>query len=244
MRLDNCPPRQLPLDHLRPRLLCHHGQLPGPYCAWPAQGPLAEAGVFGPTKAEQNWDSTVICSSWPGAIGMLAAGRFIDWVGTKKGYAYSLIGWSFAAIGHAFGHHTWSFGFWRAALGVTEAGNFRPPTRRLPNGSPRGNGRWPRGSTTQAPTSAPSWPLCACLHRRRLGLGGLHLTGIVGLLWLVFWWRGYASPADKLKSGVSQAEARHIHSDLDEQQQSPVRTCLGSSCWAFGRLGPLHWASS
>jgi ACS family hexuronate transporter-like MFS transporter len=66
----------------------------------------------------------VICFQIAYALGMLAAGKVIDKVGTKTGYAWSLIGWSIAAIGHAFGHHTWSFGFWRAALGVTEAGNF------------------------------------------------------------------------------------------------------------------------
>ena len=73
---------------------------------------------------ELNYSTVVICFQIAYAVGMLLAGRIIDKVGTKKGYAYSLIGWSFAAIGHAFGHHTWSFGFWRAALGLSEAGNF------------------------------------------------------------------------------------------------------------------------
>ena len=82
--------------------------------------------VFGADKAAQelNYSTVVICFQLAYAIGMVLAGRLIDWVGTKAGYAYSLIGWSVAAIGHAFGHHTWSFGFWRAALGFTESGNF------------------------------------------------------------------------------------------------------------------------
>ena len=80
---------------------------------------LSDDGVFGPDKANQelNYSTVVICFQIAYAVGMLAAGRFIDWVGTKKGYAASLIGWSFAAIGHAFGHTTAHFGFWRAALG-------------------------------------------------------------------------------------------------------------------------------
>ena len=87
---------------------------------------LSAAGVFGTDKADQelNYSTVVICFQIAYALGMLAAGKIIDKVGTKSGYAWSLIGWSIAAIGHAFGHHTWSFGFWRAALGVTEAGNF------------------------------------------------------------------------------------------------------------------------
>ena len=44
------------------------------------------------------------------------------------------------------------------------------------------------------------------------------LTGAVGLLWLAFWYKMYASPAAKLASGqLTQAEYDYIHSDRDEQ---------------------------
>lgn len=78
---------------------------------------LSEDGVFGPDKAAQelNYSTVVICFQIAYALGMVLAGRMIDKVGTKQGYAYSLIGWSLAAIGHAFGHHTSSFGIWRAS---------------------------------------------------------------------------------------------------------------------------------
>ncbi|HQT92744.1 MAG TPA: MFS transporter, partial [Candidatus Kryptobacter bacterium] len=36
------------------------------------------------------------------AIGLLFVGRFIDKVGTKKGYSVSMIVWSVAAVAHAF----------------------------------------------------------------------------------------------------------------------------------------------
>jgi ACS family hexuronate transporter-like MFS transporter len=220
------------------------------------KGPLAEAGVFGPTKAEQelNYSTVVICFQLAYAIGMLAAGRFIDWVGTKKGYAYSLIGWSFAAIGHAFGHHTWSFGFWRAALGVTEAGNFPAANKTIAEWFPKKERALATGLyNSGANVGAIVAPLCVPFIAAAWGWEwAFILTGIVGLLWLVFWWRGYASPADKLKSGqLSQAEYDHIHSDVDEQQQSPVKNVpwlklLGfRQTWAFA-LGkfltdPIWW---
>src|SRR5689334_15234469 len=74
---------------------------------------LRAARVFGADKAiqEENYSYVVICFQIAYAVGMLIAGKFIDKVGTKSGYAWSLLAWSFAAIGHAFGHHTWSFGF-------------------------------------------------------------------------------------------------------------------------------------
>ena len=85
---------------------------------------LSAAGVFGTDKPiqELNYSTVVICFQIAYAAGMLLAGKIIDKVGTKSGYAYSLIGWSIAAIGHAFGQHTWSFGFWRVALGVNFLG--------------------------------------------------------------------------------------------------------------------------
>ena len=58
------------------------------------------------------------------AIGMLVVGRIIDKMGTKLGYAFAFIGWSLAAIGHAFARGAVGFGVARAALGFTEAGNF------------------------------------------------------------------------------------------------------------------------
>jgi ACS family hexuronate transporter-like MFS transporter len=45
------------------------------------------------------------------------------------------------------------------------------------------------------------------------------LTGVVGFLWLFFWYAMYASPAAKLANGqVNQAEYDLIHSDVDEQE--------------------------
>jgi ACS family hexuronate transporter-like MFS transporter len=44
-------------------------------------------------------------------------------------------------------------------------------------------------------------------------------VGAIGLTWLFFWLRIYASPDQKLKTGIlSQAEHDYIHSDIDEQE--------------------------
>ena len=78
------------------------------------EGPLAEAGVSGPTKGQEagagNFSAVVICFRLAYAIGMLA-GRFIDWVGTREGYACSLIRLEPAAIPVAtpLERHTWGF---------------------------------------------------------------------------------------------------------------------------------------
>ena len=184
---------------------------------------LAASGMFGADRADQelNYSTVVICFQIAYAVGMLFAGRFIDKVGTKAGYAWSLIGWSIAAIGHAFGHHTWSFGLWRAALGVTESGNFPAANKAVAEWFPKkerafATGLYNSGANVGAIVAPLTVPYIA-------GAWGWEwafvLTGVVGFTWLAFWFPLYALPDTKLQQGkLSQAEHDYIHSDKDEQE--------------------------
>jgi ACS family hexuronate transporter-like MFS transporter len=221
---------------------------------------LSEGGVFGAVKAEQelNYSTVVICFQIAYAAGLLVAGRIIDRVGTKQGYAYSLIGWSFAAIGHAFGHHTWSFGFWRAALGVTEAGNFPAANKAIAEWFPKkeralATGLYNSGANVGAIVAPLTVPYIAKYWGWEWAFV---VTGAVGLTWLIFWYSIYDSPAAKLASGhLTQPEYDFIHSDLDEQeaekadvrkeQVSWFRLLSFRQTWAFfiGKFltDPIWW---
>jgi MFS transporter, ACS family, hexuronate transporter len=219
---------------------------------------LTDSGVFGldPAEQEQNYSYVVICFQIAYASGMLLIGGVIDKVGTKKGYAYSLIGWSLAAIGHAFGHHTWSFGFWRAALGVTEAGNFPAANKTMAEWFPKKERAYATGIyNSGANLGAIIAPLCVPFIAKNWGWEwAFILTGVVGLLWLFFWKVFYSSPEDKLKRGIlSQAEYDYIHSDKDEKVEDgePQRKATWASLlkfrqtWAFffGKFltDPIWW---
>ena len=186
---------------------------------------LSATGVFGDDKAlqELNYSTVVICFTVAYAVGMLIAGRVIDKVGTKSGYAYSLIGWSLAAIGHAFGHHTWSFGFWRAALGISEAGNFPAANKTIAEWFPKKERAFATGFyNSGANVGAIVAPLCVPQIASAWGWEwAFVLTGAVGLLWLVFWYTMYDSPAAKLEKGqLRQPEYDFIHSDKDENTEA------------------------
>src|SRR5689334_11380708 len=73
---------------------------------------------------ETDYSNIVIAFQFAYALGMVGAGRVIDKIGTKLGYALTLTLWSIASILHAFATGTVSFAVFRAFLGVTEAGNF------------------------------------------------------------------------------------------------------------------------
>ena len=182
------------------------------------------AGIFGEDVANRELYYSWVVMSFQVfyAIGMLLAGRFIDWIGTKRGYAFSLLGWSFAAIGHAFAFNTFTFGAWRAALGFTEAGNFPAANKTMAEWFPKKERAFATGIyNSGANIGAIVTPLFIPWMAEKWGWQWAFIVvGAVGLIWLFFWFRVYASPAQKLKAGVlSQAEYDYIHSDLDEQAE-------------------------
>ncbi len=192
---------------------------------------LSDHGVFGADKAGQelNYSTVVICFQVAYAIGMLAAGRLIDRVGTRSGYAYSLIGWSFAAIGHAFGHTTVTFGFWRAALGFCEAGNFPAANKTMAEWFPKKERAFATGLyNSGANVGAIMAPLAVPYIADAWGWEwAFIITGAIGLIWIAFWYAMYASPAAKLQSGhLQQAEYDYIHSDQDEQAAEKADTAV------------------
>src|SRR5215471_88380 len=74
--------------------------------------------------SEIDYSNIVFAFSAAYDIGMLAAGRFIDWLGVRKGFSFVVAFWSVAAMGHALARSVLGFGAARFALGLGESGNF------------------------------------------------------------------------------------------------------------------------
>jgi ACS family hexuronate transporter-like MFS transporter len=185
---------------------------------------LDQAGIFGENVADRELYYSWVVMSFQifYAVGMILAGRFIDWIGTKQGYLFSLLGWSIAAIGHALAHNTFSFGAWRAALGLTEAGNFPAANKTMAEWFPKKERAFATGIyNSGANIGAIVTPLFVPWMAETWGWQWAFIVvGAVGLIWLFFWYRIYASPEQKLKDGVlSKEEYDYIHSDLDEQAE-------------------------
>jgi MFS transporter, ACS family, hexuronate transporter len=70
-------------------------------------------------------------------FGSLIAGKFIDWAGTRFGYFFSIVSWSFAATMHATVGSATSLAFWRSLLGISEAGNFPAAIKAISEWFPR-----------------------------------------------------------------------------------------------------------
>ncbi len=147
------------------------------------------------------------------AIGLVSAGRLLDWVGTRVGYAVALIFWSFASILHAGMSTVFGFSAARFLLGLGESGNFPAAIKTVAEWFPKkeralATGIFNAGSNVGAiiaPLVVP-W-----LYLNWGWQWAFVMTGALGLVWLVFWFIFYRVPTEHPK--LSRAELAYIQSD-------------------------------
>ena len=155
------------------------------------------------------------------AFAMLFAGRFIDWLGTKLGYAWALVVWTFAGIGHALATGKLSFMALRAALGVGEAGGFPAAIKATAEYFPKkeralATGIFNSGTNIGAiitPLIVP-WILDADWGSWQLVF---ILVAGTNLPWLIFWFWLYDVPSKQKR--LSKKEYEYILSDNEPETQ-------------------------
>ena len=151
------------------------------------------------------------------ALGMVSVGRLIDKIGTKLGYAITTVAWSLAAIGHALANSTIGFGIARAALGISEAGNFPAAIKTTSEWFPKkerayATGIFNSGSNIGAIVAPLTVPWIAV----KMGWQwAFILTGAIGFIWVALWVFVYEIPAKNKR--LSKEELLYINSDLDEK---------------------------
>ena len=177
--------------------------------------------------SESDYANIVVAFQIAYAIGMLGAGWVIDKIGTKLGYAAALAVWSLSAIAHALSRGTFGFMAARAALGVSEAGNFPAAIKSTAEWFPKkeralATGLFNSGSNVGAILAPLSVPFIASAWGWQWAF---IITGAIGLVWLFFWFMVYETPERHKK--LSKAEYDYIVSDSDEpgiQGQEAVKT--------------------
>jgi len=176
------------------------------------------------------------------AISMMFAGRLIDWLGTKIGYAWSLVVWSVGAMIHALAKGTGGFMIARGVLGFGEAGNFPAAIKATAEWFPKkeralATGIFNSGSNVGAILAPLTVPWIA----DHLGWQAAFLIiGGIGFLWLIFWFWLYEIPSRSKRVGA--AEFAYIHSDADnkdndiekvQEKVSWIKLLKYKQTWAF-----------
>ena len=187
------------------------------------------------------------------AVCCLFAGKFVDWMGTKKGYVISICVWSFGACLHALSGwasaglggllmlsistvSVYFFIFCRGVLALGEAGNFPSAIKVTAEYFPKKD----RAFSTSifnagASIGAMIAPLCIPPLAKSLGWElAFIIIGGLGFIWVFFWAFMYDRPQDS--PHVNDAELEYIRQDeaedaadkaaLDSEKRIPLRLCL------------------
>lgn len=130
-------------------------------------------------------------------IGLLAAGRLIDKVGTRIGYMLVMGVWSLAAMGHALASTALEFGFARFFLGLGESGNFPAAIKAVAEWFPQSERSLATGIfNSGANVGAILAPLIVPWVTLRYGWHAAFLTtGLFSALWILWWFLRYRRPA-------------------------------------------------
>ena len=229
-------------------------------------------GILKPTlQAEFGWSEIdysdiVFAFQLAYAIGLLLAGRFIDSLGTKAGFAIFIVLWSVAAIAHAeaplFGGAAAAFlgiiglsysasvaGFMlvRFALGLGEAGNFPAAIKVVAEWFPRRERAFATGLFNSGTNiGAIVTPLVVPWITITWGWYWAFIaTGAIGFLWLALWLPLYGRPDTHPR--VKPAELALIQSDPPEPKMHvPLLTLVRyRQAWAFAigkfMTDPIWW---
>ncbi len=153
------------------------------------------------------------------AFGMVGAGRVIDKLGTKAGYALTTGLWSVAAICHAFASSVLGFAAVRAFLGLTESGNFPSAIKTTAEWFPKkeralATGIFNSGSNVGAIIAPLTVPFIAVAWGWKWAF---ILTGLIGFIWLFFWLLLYKIPSKEKR--LSKEEFEYINSDKEETKE-------------------------
>lgn len=182
------------------------------------------------------------------AMGLLLAGRLIDFLGTKRGFAISIVLWSLATIAHAFAMTPLGFGLARLALGLGESGNFPAALKTISEWFPRKEralaiGIFNSGSNVGAIVAPLLVPLIAITYGWQWAFVA---TGILGFIWLFFWLMYIKKPEQHQQ--VNAAELALIESDsqLDAAKPATLAQIIRTrKVWALAiakfMTDPIWW---
>ncbi|MGN6820368.1 MAG: MFS transporter [Sphingomonas sp.] len=182
------------------------------------------------------------------AVGYLAFGKVVDWIGARLGYAVAVIIWTIAHIAHGGVYSVTQFAMARFGLGIGESGNFPGGVKAVANWFPVREralaiGIFNAGSNVGA-IAAPFliWMMLPSFGWRMTFV----VSGVLGIAWVIAWLAIFRdSPRQHPK--VSEAEAAYIEQDPVDP---PVKVnwlelLRRRETWAFALgkfcIDPIWW---
>jgi MFS transporter, ACS family, hexuronate transporter len=189
---------------------------------------------------DNNFGNVIIVFQFAYGLGFLFAGRVIDKLGTKTGYALAIGIWAIASISHSLVGSVFGFFIARIFLGLGESGNFPAAIKAVSEWFPteeRGKavGIFNSGSNASSLIA----PLLVATVTARWGWRAAFVTtGSMGLLWLILW---LSFPYNRLRRGSTQTQA-NLQADFASESTTggalPLMAILkrrGAYAFAIGK---------
>ncbi len=164
------------------------------------------------------------------AVGQTLMGRFMDWIGTRRGLTLTVAWYSTVAVLTSFANGLASFCGFRFLLGLGESANWPGATKAVAEWFPRKERGWAvalfdSGSSIGGVVA----PLLVVWLYLRLGWRpAFVLVGMLGFVWILIWRRLYHAPEDHPR--ISEREKRMILAEREEEA-------------AQASITPINWAS-
>lgn len=181
------------------------------------------------------------------AIGLVLAGRFIDRVGTRIGYAVAVVVWSVAIISTSAARSVLGFGIAQFFVGIGESGNFPAAIKTVAEWFPKRERALATGIfNSGANIGAVVAPLVLPWLNKNYGWQAAFIaTGVISTFWIIPWLIIYRPP--QKHPGVSAVELNYILSDPPEPSAKIpwVKLLAHRQTWAFliGKFmtDPIWW---
>ena len=177
-------------------------------------------------------------------IGFLTAGRLIDRIGTKTGYAIAIFVWALASMSHALVASVAGFCLARFMLGIGESGNFPAAIKAVTEWFPTRERAYATGLfNSGANIAALIAPLLIPWVTLRYGWHAAFLcTGSMGMIWLVGW---LLFPYNRLRRGSTLSQERLTLPIVQHEGQVLGILIKHRGTWAFaiGKMltDPVWW---
>jgi len=170
-------------------------------------------------KAEYTWTNSdfalvLIAFRVAYALGQTVAGRVIDRLGTRNGLSLAVLWYSVAAMATSLATGIRSFGAFRFALGLGEAGNWPGATKAVSEWFPRRESGWAVAlfdSGSSIGGALAPFIVLTVYHTFGGWQPAFLLTGTLGLIWLVVFRALYRPPEHHPR--LSEEERRYILSE-------------------------------
>jgi len=145
---------------------------------------------------------------WTYAIAYLFSGRFVDWLGERRGYLLFVTGWSVAGMLHSLAKSLASLACFRGLLALMEPANFPAGLKAISEWFPVRERALAAGifNSGTAFGNILAAPLVAWLTLNYGWRAAFVFTGSLGLVWVVVWARFYRRPQEHPRLGTAERE--------------------------------------